>query len=74
MEWPWGAIPFAEFKPGPQDGSGPTTFPHRTLTAAEAAALKLEGIEGGVQGIAIKASDGKIYGLVLRPLLAEETE
>ncbi|HET7472072.1 MAG TPA: hypothetical protein VFJ71_03005 [Candidatus Limnocylindrales bacterium] len=74
LAWPWTDIPFAEFKEGPQDGSGPTTFPHRTLTVAETAALKLDGIEGGAQGIAIKASDGKIYGLVLRPLLADETE
>lgn len=74
LAWPWPAIPFAEFKKGPDDGSGPTTFPHRTLSAAEAGALKLDGIEGGVQGIAVKGGDGKVYGLVLRPLLAEETE
>jgi hypothetical protein len=72
--WPWASIPFAEFKPGPQDGSGPTTFPHRTLTSADVAELGIAGIEGGVQGVAIKGSDGKVYGLVLRPLLAEETE
>jgi hypothetical protein len=72
--WPWADIPFAEFKEGPQDGSGPTTFPHRTLSAAEAGALKLDDIAGGVQGIALKAPNGKVYGLILRPLLAEETE
>ena len=74
MAWPWASIPQSEFKPGPDDGSGPTTFPHRTLTASEAAGLELDGIEGGVQGLAIKGSDGKVYGLVLRPLLADETE
>jgi hypothetical protein len=74
LAWPWTDIPFAEFKEGPPDGSGPTTFPHRTLTVAEIAPLKLDGIEGGVQGLAIKAPNGKVYGLVLRPLLAEETE
>jgi hypothetical protein len=74
MAWPWASIPQSEFKPGPDDGSGPTTFPHRTLTASEAGGLELDGIEGGVQGIAIKGSDGKVYGLVLRPLLADETE
>jgi hypothetical protein len=74
LAWPWADIPLAEFKAGPPDGSGPTTFPHRTLTTAEAAALKLDGIGGGVQGIAIKGSDGKIYGLVLRPLLGDEKE
>jgi hypothetical protein len=74
LPWPWPDIAFADFKPGPQDGSGPTTFPHRTLSAAEAAVLKLDGIDGGVQGIALKAPDGKIYGLVLRPLLGDEKE
>ena len=74
LAWPWPSIPFAEFKAGPQDGSGPTTFPHRTLTFEEAAALPLDGIEGGVQGLPLKAANDKIYGLVLRPLLAEETE
>ena len=72
--WPWTAIQLADFKPGPEDGSGPTTFPHRTLTTAEASELKLAGIEGGVQGIAIRGSDGKVYGLILRPLLPDETE
>ena len=74
LDWPWPGIPFAEFKAGPQDGSGPTTFPHRTLSREEAGALKLDAIDGGVQGVAVKASNGKVYGLVLRPLLFEETE
>jgi hypothetical protein len=74
IAWPWTDIPLSGFKPGPPDGSGPTTFPHRTLSAVEAAGLKLDGIEGGAQGIALKAPDGKVYGLVLRPLLGDETE
>ena len=73
MDWPWTTIPFAEFKEGPQDGSGPTTFPHRTLSADEVAVLNLGDVPGGVQGVAIKGSNGKLYGLVLRPLLADET-
>jgi hypothetical protein len=72
--WPWASIPFAEFKPGPEDGSGPTTFPHRTLTGTDAGELGIAGIEGGVQGLAIKGGDGKVYSLVLRTLLADETE
>jgi len=70
--WPWPTIPLGEFKEGPQDGSAPTTFPHRTLTRDEVAVLKLDGIDGGAQGIAVKGGDGKVYGLVLRPLLADE--
>lgn len=73
LDWPWSTIPFADFKEG-VDGSGPTTFPHRVVTVDDAAALKLDGIEGGVQGVAIKAPNGKIYGLVIRPLLADEAE
>lgn len=70
--WPWSSIQLSDFKPGPEDGSGPTTFPHRTLTPTEVSELQLDGIEGGVQGIAIKGSDGKVYGLVLRPLLPDD--
>ena len=70
--WPWSSIQLSDFKPGPEDGSGPTTFPHRTLTPTEVSELNLDAIEGGVQGIAIKGSDGKVYGLVLRPLLPDE--
>jgi hypothetical protein len=74
LDWPWPSIPFAEFKQGAADGSGPTTFPHRTLTPDDLAALKLTDIEGGVQGIALRAPNGKLYSLVVRPLLADETE
>jgi hypothetical protein len=72
LDWPWPPLKLADFPPGPADGSGPTTFPHRTMTLDEVAALKLDGIEGGVQGLTIKGPDGKLYSLVLRPLLADE--
>jgi hypothetical protein len=72
LAWPWSTLTVADFPPGPADGSGPTTFPHRTMTLEEIAALKLDGIEGGVQGLAIKGTDGKLYTFVLRPLLADE--
>ena len=72
IEWPWQAIAFADFKEGPSDGSGPTTFPHRTLMADELAALKLPDIEGGLQGLVIHAPNGKLYSLIVRPLLADE--
>jgi hypothetical protein len=74
LDWPWPALTIADFPPGPPDGSGATTFPHRTMTLDDVAALKLDGIEGGVQGLTIKATDGKLYTLVLRPLLADEKE
>jgi hypothetical protein len=74
MDWPWANLKLSDFPAGPQDGSAPTTFPHRTLTPDDVAVLKLGDIPGGVQGLAIKAPDGKLYGLVLRPLLADEKE
>lgn len=71
--WPWAALTPADFKEGPNDGTGPA-FPHRTLSAPEIAELKLEHIEGGVQGMTLKAPDGKLYSFILRPLLADEKE
>ena len=74
LDWPWPALKIADFPPGRPDGSGATTFPHRTMPLDEVGALKLDGIEGGVQGLTIKGTDGKLYGFVLRPLLADEKE
>ena len=73
LEWPWTTIAFAEFKEGPNDGSGPTTFPHRTLTTSDLDSLKLTDIQGGLQGLAIKAPNAKLYSLIVRPLLGDET-
>jgi hypothetical protein len=72
LPWPWSTLTIADFPTGPQDGSGPTTFPHRTMTRDEVAALKLDGIDGGVQGVTLRGTDGKLYTFVLRPLLADE--
>jgi hypothetical protein len=44
------------------------------MTRDEVAALKLDGIAGGVQGLTIKGTDGKLFTFVLRPLLADEKE
>lgn len=74
LDWPWPGLKIADFPPGPPDGSGATTLPHRTMTRDEVAALKLDAIEGGVQGLTITGTDGKLYSFVLRPLLADETE
>jgi hypothetical protein len=69
LDWPWTAF-------GPDTFSSPTdsyAFPTRRLTSDEVAALKLTGLEGGAQGIALRAPDRKVYLLALRPLLPDET-
>jgi hypothetical protein len=74
LEWPWPAIKATDFKEGANDGSGGPTLPHRTMDAAEVAALKLADIEGGVQGLTFRGPDGKTYSFILRPLLADEKD
>jgi hypothetical protein len=69
--WPWPELKPADFQVGPPENPG---FPQRTMTAAEIAALKLTDIEGGIQGITLKAPDGKLYTFILRPLLIDEKE
>lgn len=44
------------------------------MTADEIAALKLTGIEGGVQGLTLRGPDGKTYSFASRPLLVDEKE
>jgi hypothetical protein len=70
IAWPWPDIKLADFA-APADPEA-LSFPRRTMTAADVAKLKLEKIEGGLLGIPVKAPDGKIYTLALRPLLPDE--
>jgi hypothetical protein len=69
-DWPWTAFGPDGFT-APVD---PNTFPTptRTLTAGEVAALKVTGVQGGAQSIALRTSDGKVFLLALRPLLPDE--
>ena len=71
--WPWATLTASDFKAGAQGGIGPTV-PHRALTAVEVGELKLSNIEGGVQGLTLKAPNGKLYSFILRPLLVDEAE
>jgi hypothetical protein len=68
--WPWPTLGVADFKDGANDG-GPA-LPHRVMTTDEVAALKLDRIAGGLQGLVLKAPNGKLYSLILRPLLVDE--
>jgi hypothetical protein len=69
-DWPWTAFGPDGFTNPADPNSFPT--PIRTLTAAEVAALKVNGVEGGAQSIALRTSAGKRYLLGLRPLLPDE--
>lgn len=72
IAWPWPGLKAADFRPGPTDGSGGAMLPHRTMSPNEVAALNLTGMEGGLQSMAIRAPDGTLYSLALRPLLVDE--
>jgi hypothetical protein len=70
VAWPWPDIKPADFAvPADPDA---ISFPRRTITAADIAKLNLKQIEGGLLAIPVKAPDGKIYTLALRPLLPDE--
>jgi hypothetical protein len=72
-EWPWPDLTPADFAL-PAD---PNTLQLRTrvLTPAEAAAVGVDGFEGGIMaGVYFRAPDGTLYSLALRPLLPDEDE
>jgi hypothetical protein len=70
-DWPWPALKVSDFTL-PKD---PNVLQQatRTLTPDEVAALKVEGSQNGIAGgIWVRATDGKLYSLVVRPLLPDE--
>jgi hypothetical protein len=69
IAWPWPDIKPADFA---VLADNLLSFPIRTVTAADVAKLKLPQIEGGLIGVPVKAPDGKVYQLALRPLLPDE--
>ena len=71
IPWPWPTISSTDFVKGAGQNAPP--FPIRTMTPAEVARLGITGVEGGLQGVSLKApSGGKIYSFRLRPLLPDE--
>lgn len=71
IPWPWPTISPSDFV----ETTASTTlqFPMRTMTPAEVARLGIAGVEGGLQGVSLKApSGGKSYSFRLRPLLPDE--
>ncbi|HET9522549.1 MAG TPA: hypothetical protein VFO73_15985 [Candidatus Limnocylindrales bacterium] len=73
VAWPWADIAPSDFSQPAADGSG-APFPHRTMTAAEVAALNLGDVPGGMQGLTLKGPDDKFYSFILRPLLPNEKD
>jgi hypothetical protein len=72
-EWPWVDIQPSDFT-FPADPNALQVGTH-TLTPEEAAAVGVQGFENGVlSGVYLRAPDGKIYSLVIRPLLPDETK
>jgi hypothetical protein len=68
--WPWptfGPEGFAAVDQG--DGFG---FPSRAISGLELSLLGIEKPEGGVSGISLRAPNGTVYGLGIRPLLPDE--
>jgi hypothetical protein len=70
MAWPWEGLTLADFA-GPLDPNSLQTLT-RALSPEEVAALGIEGIEGGAHGIYVRTDDGKLFSLVVRPLLPDE--
>lgn len=68
VDWPWPAIDPAEFVSADNE-----FLKLRTLSGTDVAALGIAAAEGGLQGLTLKASDGKLYSFSLRPLLPDET-
>lgn len=72
LAWPWPDIAPSDFVTTNDPRLPASGFPSRIMITDEVAALDLEGIEGGAQGIILDAPDGAVYSLALRPLLPDE--
>jgi len=75
MAWPWPTITPADFAvPAGSNGPG---WPSRVMTPDDVAALGLDDLEGGAQGILLRRPDsvpeGMPYEFALRPLLPDES-
>jgi hypothetical protein len=71
--WPWVDIQPSDFT-FPADPNA-LQMGTRTLTPEEAAAVGVPGFENGIlSGVYLRAPNGKIYSLVIRPLLPDETK
>lgn len=65
--WPWTGITPGDFAKGANE-----LLMTHTLTAADVAALGINGADGGLQGLTLQAGT-KLYSFSLRPLLPDES-
>ncbi len=71
-DWPWVDIQPSDFT-FPADPNALQMGTH-TLTPAEAGAVGIPGFESGIMsGVYLDGPNGKLYSLVVRPLLPDET-
>jgi hypothetical protein len=71
-DWPWDDLEPSDFAM-PADADALQMGTH-TLTPEQAAAVGVEGFENGVaSGVYLRAEDGAVYSLVIRPLLPADT-
>ena len=68
VDWPWTDLTPADFASGENE-----FFKTATLTQAQVSALGIDGVEGGMTGVAVE-SDDTIYTFSVRPLLPDETK
>ncbi len=68
VDWPWSDLTPADFKSGANE-----FFRTRAMTPAEVEGLGIQGITGGMTGVAVQF-EGQVYTFSLRPLLPDETE
>ncbi len=70
-DWPWTDIGRADFAfPGDPNALRQGT---KVLTPAQAAAVGVDPYQNGIaSGVWLRADDGKVYSLVLRPLLPDD--
>jgi hypothetical protein len=73
VSWPWSDFKPADFSGGSDNGSGGVFMARRMLSADDVATLGLGDVAGGIQGLVLSEPDGKLFGLILRPLLPDET-
>lgn len=68
--WPWPTFGPEGFTAVDQETGA--RFPSRVISGLEMSLLAVKNPEGGVSGISLRAPNGTVYGLGIRPLLPDE--